>query len=1811
MLFISSPSMNRGVASGSSFTLFRLLCALIIISVILPLFGLPAQATGPFVEMPWNGNLPLRPPLDVGNYSKPAFADIDNDGDLDVFIGAEDGMVHYYENTGSAAVFAGRTGTANPLDEADAGERSAPFLADLDGDGDLDALIGAKDGMLRYYENTGNADGAVFTERTDTANPLGGVNAGGYSTPFLADMDNDDDLDAFIGADNGRVRYYENTGSADEAVFMERTDMANPLGEVDVGNWSVPFLADMDDDGDFDAFVGAWDDTAAYYENTGSAAEAKFTERTNTANPLGKADVGNDSAPFLADIDKDGDFDAFIGAKDGTAAYYENTGSASEAEFTQRMDTANPLGGVDVGYRSTPFLADINNDGKLDAFIGAEDGRAAYYENTGSAGEAVFSRRMDTANPLGGADAGLYSAPFLTDMDRDGDLDAFIGAKDGTLHYYENMGNADKAVFTERTDMANPLGEVNAGGYSALFLADLDKDGDLDAFIGVEDGTVHYYENTGSTTGTIFTRRTDTSNPLDGVDAGDHSRPFLADLDNDGDLDAFIGAEDGAVRYYENTGNAAEAKFTQRTDMANPLDEVNAESHSTVFLTDMDRDGDLDAFIGAEDGMVRYYENTRSTDGAVFIPGTGAANPLSGADVEDSSAPFLADMDRDNDLDVFIGTGDGRMRYYENTGNAVKAIFTERRDTANSLGKVAAGNNSTPFLADIDNDDDLDAFIGAKDGRVRYYENTENATEADFTQRTGTANPLGRVYVETWSAPFLADIDNDNDLDAFIGAEDGMLRYYENTGNADGAVFTERTDTLNPLGGVDVGDRSVPFLADIDKDGDLDAFIGALDGMAHYYENTGSAAEAKFTKRTEAANPLGGVGVNLNSAPFLADIDNDGDLDAFIGAKDGAVRYYVNTRHHIPADSYAIPAGGNYSRKMQISLHCLYCKEGEEGEKIYYTLDGSTNPASAIEYSAGQPIEISDTATLNFAVVDAAGNYGTIYTETYVIDPIAPVISITSPSGNNTVAGITEIKGTASNTGGSALDRIELQIFSDPLYFKGENKAAFIAELTWLLVSGNTAELRRTGKWTYPIDDSMLPIGSYRITARAFDRAGNMTEAAKIVYKTTQARADLTLEFNPALKSGDTLHLNGRLISRRYPVVDENLEGKSIELYATPELYITPEDDDCKKGPRYIEPKGETKAEGQKKQWHVPDCTYGPIKLTITSDTGNYHFETKADVKGKWFLQTRFVGDDLLTETLSPAKPLLIGQSAGYAVLIQGRALIGDRYEGQEAHNKTVNRIYRTLLERGFERENIFYFNFNPLQDVDGNSIADDIDGIPAKESIAAVFADDPDSPEDLADRIKSSPAPFYLIMVDHGDNEGNFYIDQQGKAEKLTPAEINAWLVSLETALMLPEGTPQEVLAATAAAAQPRLVIMGSCFSGAALSELSLPGRTIITSAAADEESYKGPLEEDGIRGGEYFVDALFHALGRGDNFNEAFSGARERTRLYTRRDSANAAGERTTAVQNPQLNVDGMDMTVMSAAALRLAELELGAGVKLASNFAGAPANICGVTDNVFLQAGEHTVNLRIRVNDARRVQSAPVDVRFPDMDLPSTLPGGVIVPARQLELTGLHRIGSHLQCSQFDHTCETTVTNLNLFKEDGRYELYYFVTDSETGDISPLRRSFVYKAGNCENQDLLCNQPPSEFALHFPKPDAVTRPRVIFVWQGSKDPDEGAVTYTFTIAEDGAFHKVVYQRNDLIWPFTVVDNNALMYNCDKGLSNIRTYYWRVEAIDNFGGRTLSEARAFHTDHTNAPGPPPSCDPVSRKCPDTQPPFNIGARN
>jgi len=278
-----------------------------------------------------------------------------------------------------------------------------------------------------------------------------------------------------------------------------------------------------------------------------------------------------------------------------------------------------------------------------------------------------------------------------------------------------------------------------------------------------------------------------------------------------------------------------------------------------------------------------------------FEPQTGTANPFDGLDVGTRSIPTLADVDSDGDLDAVVGAGTGILNYFENTGSAMEANFTQRTGTANPFDGLDVGTSSAPTLADVDGDGDLDAVVGESDGSLNYFENTGSATEANFIQRTGTANPFDGLNMGTSSKPALADVDGDGDLDAVVGDIDGILNYFENAGSATEASFIQRTGTANPFDGLDVGESSAPTLADVDGDGDLDAVVGESDGSLNYFENTGSTTEASFIQRTGTANPFDGFDVGSSSAPTLADVDGDGDPDAVVGEFDGVLNYVKNT----------------------------------------------------------------------------------------------------------------------------------------------------------------------------------------------------------------------------------------------------------------------------------------------------------------------------------------------------------------------------------------------------------------------------------------------------------------------------------------------------------------------------------------------------------------------------------------------------------------------------------------------------------------------------------------------------------------------------------------------------------------------------------------------------------------------------------------------------------------------------------------------------------------------------------------------------
>ncbi len=219
--------------------------------------------------------------------------------------------------------------------------------------------------------------------------------------------------------------------------------------------------------------------------------------------------------------------------------------------------------------------------------------------------QPTFTQRTGVANPLNetvlnGSLKGSYPKPTFQDIDGNGTKDAIIGDWFGVIHYFKNTGTATAPVFVEQTGANNPFNAVSAGNYAAPAFADIDGDGKLDLFVGVQDGTIKYYKNTGTATAPVFTLQADANNPLSAVAVnGGYAAPAFVDIDNDGDKDVFIGSGSGDIVYYKNTGSASMPVFTEQTGTNNPLN-VNVGYYSSPTFEDIDLDGKKDAVIGIE-----------------------------------------------------------------------------------------------------------------------------------------------------------------------------------------------------------------------------------------------------------------------------------------------------------------------------------------------------------------------------------------------------------------------------------------------------------------------------------------------------------------------------------------------------------------------------------------------------------------------------------------------------------------------------------------------------------------------------------------------------------------------------------------------------------------------------------------------------------------------------------------------------------------------------------------------------------------------------------------------------------------------------------------------------------------------------------------------------------------------------------------------------------------------------------------------------------------------------------------------------------
>ncbi len=257
----------------------------------------------------------------------------------------------------------------------------------------------------------------------------------------------DNDLDMFTGMNNpGRIRFYQNTGSGTNPVWAAPVDDWKAIS-VNVG--PAPFFADINGDGAYDLFIGD-NNNVSFYQNTGNSKTPNFP--VQTANWPAVAG-GTYWVPVVADIDGDGLLDYITGRMAGDFVFVKNVGTPVSPLWDTPVYSWKLADGLTVGVNaySAPELADIDGDGDFDLFSGSMAGGVYFWRNDGTVLDPQFTL---VTNAYAGSGTQLYGVPRFADTDGDGDLDLYVGCSVGFLHYFQNTGNNTNASWAAKVTSA-------------------------------------------------------------------------------------------------------------------------------------------------------------------------------------------------------------------------------------------------------------------------------------------------------------------------------------------------------------------------------------------------------------------------------------------------------------------------------------------------------------------------------------------------------------------------------------------------------------------------------------------------------------------------------------------------------------------------------------------------------------------------------------------------------------------------------------------------------------------------------------------------------------------------------------------------------------------------------------------------------------------------------------------------------------------------------------------------------------------------------------------------------------------------------------------------------------------------------------------------------------------------------------------------------------------------------------------------------------------------------------------------------------
>ena len=555
------------------------------------------------------------------------------------------------------------------------------------------------------------------------------------------------------------------------------------------------------------------------------------------------------------------------------------------------------LGGLN---NPRPQLVDIDRDGDLDLFVQERSHEVMFFENTGGA----FVWRTDKFQ---GLDVGEWFR--FVDFDRDGDPDLLAERPFSMIRYYRNDGGRFVAAAdTLFDDRGEPIFSDRQNIPNAT---DIDCDGLQDLFIGQLTGTVTRYEATAPVGEapprfTLVTTRFENIEIVNTFGASAHGANTMVftDFDGDGDEDLFWGDffEPG-ILLIENVGSCAAPNLRGEPIPFPPGDPVLTSGYNVPTVGDIDGDGDLDMLLGVLGGA--YNPNRTAADNLYLLENVGASGAaasasragaggtaapryvvrtrrfLYGIDLGAETVVEAGDIDGDGDLDLLVAA-----KLDPATPNTSRVVVFENTGTATRPAfrladtlAFAGSYHYAPALADLDGDGDLDLLLGTWNQGVLIAWNEGDRHDPRWVLAD---SPLVRLTRGSHTVPAVADIDGDGDLDLVVGEAVGTLNLYRNVGTPTSPKFELVSDEY---GGFDVGRRSAPAFADLDGDGRPDLVVGHEDGGPVCFRNPGGEFEPMQCPLPTLL-PM--------STPRLVDLDGDGDLDILSGTLHGGITYHEN-----------------------------------------------------------------------------------------------------------------------------------------------------------------------------------------------------------------------------------------------------------------------------------------------------------------------------------------------------------------------------------------------------------------------------------------------------------------------------------------------------------------------------------------------------------------------------------------------------------------------------------------------------------------------------------------------------------------------------------------------------------------------------------------------------------------------------------------------------------------------------------------------------------------------------------------------------